>query len=238
MKKTLQTVIAILSATLAITSANANNLFGIDVSSYQGSINWTTVHANGVQFAFAKATEGNYYQDADYKINMANGKSAGVQMGAYDFSRPDLDTPATEANYFWSFAGGKILADGKTISPAIIFDTFNGHVGTSTYTQWFNDWAADVKAKTTNSMAPVINSSCANLCGMEPGLTLGLWVSNYNGENLYTGNPGCSCSVATPWVYWQVTSTGAIGGISGNVDFDAYNGTLTKLKSQEGVGGI
>src|SRR5215469_2154281 len=91
---------AALATALVCQSAQANNLFGIDVSSYQGSINWSTVHSQGAQYAFAKATEGNYYEDADFKNNMNNGKNAGVQMGAYHFARPDLNCVSTEANYF------------------------------------------------------------------------------------------------------------------------------------------
>jgi len=52
------------------------------------------VHSCGAQFAFAKATEGNYYHDSSFTYNMSNGKAAGMQMGAYDFARPDLISPA------------------------------------------------------------------------------------------------------------------------------------------------
>jgi GH25 family lysozyme M1 (1,4-beta-N-acetylmuramidase) len=244
MKKLFSYAAILATAYVATSQARANNLLGIDVSSYQGSINWTSVHSAGVAFAFAQATEGNYHQDSQFKNYMINGKAAGVQMGAAHFSRPDLNTPTTEANYFWSFAGPYIKADGKSISPAVEFETFNGHVGASTYTAWFNAWAAAVQAKTTNSMAPVIYvSTCGGACNLDNTITLGGWLANYNGENLYTGNPWNTCIGCNPWgqnvwVYWQCSSTGSIPGISGNVDLDAFNGTLAKLKSTEGVGGL
>ncbi|EEF60769.1 glycoside hydrolase family 25 protein [Pedosphaera parvula] len=243
MKKLFGYAAILATAYVATSQASATNLLGIDVSAAQGSINWTSVHGAGVEFAFAQATEGNYFQDSKFKSYMTNGKAAGVQMGAAHFARPDLNTPATEANYFWSFAGPYIKADGKSISPAVEFETFNGHVGASTYTAWFNAWAADVKAKTTNSMTPVIYvSSCAGACYLDTSIMLDGWIANYNGENLYTGNPWTSCLCnpwgPTVWDYWQVTSTGSIPGISGNVDLDAFNGTLAKLKSTEGVGGL
>jgi len=242
--KTLFRYAAILATAYVATSqVRATNILGIDVSSYQGSINWASVHSAGVEFAFAQATEGNYFQDSSFKSYMVNGKAAGVQMGAAHFSRPDLNTPATEANYFWSFAGPYIKADGKSISPAVEFETFNGHVGTSTYTAWFNAWSADVKAKTTNSMTPVIYvSSCTGACDLGTNIMLDGWIANYNGENLYTGNPWSSCTTCDPWGtgvwdYWQCSSTGSIPGISGNVDLDAFNGSLATLKADEGVGG-
>src|SRR5271156_2860653 len=78
--------------------AAAQRPLGIDVSSYQGSsdspptnVIWSKVKTNGISFAWAKATEGTYYVDADYVYNTTNAKSAGVLIGAYHFARPDLD---------------------------------------------------------------------------------------------------------------------------------------------------
>src|ERR1700744_1853820 len=85
---------------------NAARPLGIDVSSYQGaSVNWTSVKSSGVTFAWAKATECTGLTDADFAINEAHGKAAGVYMGAYDFAHPNLNTPGAEAAYFWSKAG-------------------------------------------------------------------------------------------------------------------------------------
>src|SRR5882724_7516580 len=142
-------LLAGLALTVATQPTQANNLLGIDVSHYQGSPNWGSVAGCGPKYAFAKATEGNYYHDSSFAYNMSNGKAAGLQMGAYDFARPDLISANTEADYFWAFAGGKIIADGKSLYPMVDFETFNGHVGASTYTAWFNAWSSDVKAKTS-----------------------------------------------------------------------------------------
>src|SRR5258707_1469234 len=120
-------MIAALALTLGAERAQANNLFGIDVSSFQGSINWGSVHNNGAHYAFAKATEGTYYQDAYFNGNMNNGKANGMQMGAYHFARPDTTCPSSQATYFWNFAGGKIIADGKSIFPMVDFEHFAGH---------------------------------------------------------------------------------------------------------------
>ncbi len=240
------------TAAMATSHAGANNILGIDVSSYQGSINWSSVKADGVVFAFAKATEGNYYEDADYNANMSNGKAAGVYMGAYHFCRPGQTTPATQANYFWAFAGGKIVKDQKTIDPMLDFEEFSGADGAANYTAWMNAWSSDVKAKTSHFLHPLIYCSAGTgACDLieydQPGgIYLSAWIANYNGENLYTGNPwdGC-CSCCNAWVtgcgkgnwtYWQVSSTGAISGISGDVDLDAYPLSKADLIAYQGVG--
>jgi len=243
MNKSLNCAAALVSAALAATSAKAaDRVLGIDVSSGNGSINWTDVAANGVTFAYVHATTGDGYTDPDFTNNIVKGKAAGLQMGAYEFSDLYANTPAQEANYFWNHAGAYIKADGKSIMPAIDFEVFSGHDGTSTYTAWFNDWAADVKAKTTAFLHPVIYvSACAGACDLTTNISLSGWVANYNGEDPYTGNPFNSCAGCDPWgpdgwSFWQFTDTGAVGGISGDVDLDVYNGDLADLKAYQGVG--
>ncbi len=236
MKRICTCAAVLATACVGTSSARANNLLGIDVSPGQGSINWTDVKASGVEFAYCAATT-----DWTFTNNMVQGKAAGVQMGACQFGNPSLTTPAQEATYFWNLAGSYVQADGKSISPAITFEVFDGYEGASSYTDWFNKWSADVKAKTSNYMKPVIFvQTYPYACYLGTNIMLGGWLENHNGENLYTGNPwsgNTSCEIWGPgvWVFWQVTYSGSIGGISGDVDLDAFNGTLAELKSEEGV---
>jgi lysozyme len=241
---------AAVALTLSATSLRANNtthsLLGIDVSNNNGSINWTSVYGDGVRWAYAKATEGTGFTDAYYNGNMNNGKAAGLQMGAYEFCHPESGCPSAAINHFWSVAGPKITADGKSIYPMADCEVFNG-VGCSegSYTTWYNDWSVDVKAKTANFLHPIIYVSACNCSHLSTAITLSAWIACYNGQNLYTGNPWSTCCSydrwgstscgANTWTMWQVSSTGSISGISGVVDLDAYNGTLSELISWQGV---
>jgi hypothetical protein len=144
-------------------------------------------------------------------------------------------------------AGPYILADGKSISPAVDFEIFSGTACQPSYTAWFNKFNSLVQGKTTNSLNCVIIVSACNACDLTSSITLGSWILNYNGQNLYTGGPWstcCSCDVwdstgkCNVWNYWGVSGTGSIGGVNGNCDFDAFNGSLSFLKSSQGVGGI
>jgi lysozyme len=248
MKKT--SLLAALALTLGVWQAHANNtthsLFGIDVSNFQGSINWGSVHANGANYAYAKATEGTTFTDAFFSGNMSNGKANGMQMGAYHFAHPENNCVSPESNHFWAVAGGKILNDGKSIFPTLDLEVFSGHSCQNSYTDWCNQWATNVKGKTANFLHPILYISACNACTVNSALTLSAWIADYNGGNLYTGNPWtvcCSCSAAwgssscnnNTWTFWQVSSSGSIGGVSGNCDFDAYNGTLSELKLWQGV---
>ena len=64
---------------------------GIDVSHYSGDIDWTTVQGTGVDFAFAKATEGTDFTDPQFAANWAGMQDAGVVRGAYHYFHPELD---------------------------------------------------------------------------------------------------------------------------------------------------
>ncbi|HZQ46068.1 MAG TPA: GH25 family lysozyme, partial [Verrucomicrobiae bacterium] len=82
-----------LLGTSTIQQAMAQRPIGVDVSHYQGSINWSSVKGAGYSFAWAKATEGTYGEDDTFVNNENNGKGAGVYIGAYHFARPDLTSP-------------------------------------------------------------------------------------------------------------------------------------------------
>src|SRR5690242_2604799 len=120
-------LIVALGLSVVARDAQANNLLGIDVSNYQGSINWGSVAGCGPKYAFAKASEGVSYHDPYYAGNMNGGKAAGLQMGAYHFAHPASNCPDAEADYFWAYAGGKIVADGESIYPMVDFESFGGH---------------------------------------------------------------------------------------------------------------
>ena len=235
---------AVLLLTVCLTASTLmGGPLGIDVSSAQGSINWAEVYAAGVKFAFAKATEGNYYEDTLFTANMVNGKAAGVQMGAYHYSRPDINCPSTEATYFWNFAGGYIKSDGKSIYPVVNFETFEGVSCVSNYTAWFNTWSVDVKAKTATFLHPVLyTSACGGACLLTTSIGLSAFIANPSSG--VTSGPWSTCEccnawdpcTGNDWTYWQY-GTGSINGITGTVDLDTFDGTLATLKSTQGVGG-
>src|ERR1043166_5094255 len=72
-----------LALAFAPVSVMAQRPLGIDVSDYQGSINWTSVKGAGIAFAWTKATEGVGGLQAQFANNEANAKAAGEPIGAY-----------------------------------------------------------------------------------------------------------------------------------------------------------
>ena len=208
---------------------------GIDVSSFQGSsVNWTSVKAAGITFAWAKATEGTTVTDSTFSGNMSRGKAAGVAMGAYDFAHPESNTPAAESGHFWGVAGSQITADGKSFTPMLDFEVFSGHVGASSLADWANQWCFDIQndaSLTGVAVKPIIYTSACSACNFNTSVAQ--WfsdVADYNGQSSQTSTPwttctGCEVWGAGVWNVWQYTDCASVSGVSGCVDGDVINGT-------------
>jgi len=83
-----------------LSGAAAQNPKGIDVSHWQGTINWNSVKSAGYTFAFIKATEGTSYTSDTFSAQYTGAYNAGIIRGAYHFATPDTSSGATQATFF------------------------------------------------------------------------------------------------------------------------------------------
>ncbi len=102
--------------------ADGNTIEGVDVSHYDGDIDWALVKADGIEFAVAKASESITNLDPTFGTNRQNAKAMGVAFGAYHFFRAD-DDPVVQANHFLDAIGS--VEDGE-ISPVLDLETADG----------------------------------------------------------------------------------------------------------------
>ena len=79
---------------------------GIDVSHFQGAVNWSLAAGSGVQFAYMKATEGTTFVDPQFSSNYSGSAAAGLLRGAYHFAHPDSSSGITQAQFFAANGGG------------------------------------------------------------------------------------------------------------------------------------
>ena len=113
----LAAAVSLTTLLLSARIADAQRAVGIDVSSFQDTIDWTTVAkpvaqgGGGIQFAFIRASRGRatststlVNKDSTYDANIADAKSAGVLAGAYHYARYDINDPLEEANDFLAVA--------------------------------------------------------------------------------------------------------------------------------------
>ena len=84
---------------------------GIDVSHYQGGIDWEDIEKQGVEFAYIKATEGSSYVDECYESNRKKAEETGIHIGFYHFF--SFESPGiTQAEHYIGTVGG---LEGKLI---------------------------------------------------------------------------------------------------------------------------
>ena len=202
------------------TAAISSYVEGIDVSKWQGVINWPMVAAAGKQFTIAKATEGVGYEDGTYDANKAGATAAGLAFGAYHFARPDLNPDgASEADWFVDTAG---------YQPGMIIPTLDlERHGTLTDAQliaWVKAWLGRVYERL--GVRPMIYAS-PSFWTTYMGNTR--WFADNGYAILWVAHWGVT-SPSVPatnwggrsWTFWQYTSNGTVPGISGDVDLDRY----------------
>src|SRR5215218_10339800 len=83
---------------------------GVDVSNHQDRIDWARARADGISFAYVKASEGTTFADPKYAAHTTGARGARIRTGAYHFARPDTNSSDTrrdaraEADWFLALA--------------------------------------------------------------------------------------------------------------------------------------
>ncbi|KAG0705635.1 glycoside hydrolase family 25 protein [Suillus ampliporus] len=206
---------------------------GIDVSSYQPNVDWTTVKNNGISFVYIKATEGTDYVNPSFSSQYIGATDAGLIRGGYHFAHPDLSSGATQADYFLANGGGW-SADGITLPGAL--DIEYNPSGSECYgltasqmVSWIQSFSNTYEAATGRYPVIYTTTDWWTTCTGNSaafGNTNPLWIAIY------------STSVGTlpaGWGYetfWQYADSGPNPG-----DADLFNGDaagLTRYYSERG----
>jgi lysozyme len=191
----------------------------IDVSHFQGSVNWAEVVAAGIVFAFAKATDGITYVDPEFATNWAAMKSAGLLRGAYHFFEP-TDDAESQANNFLS-----AVSLGSGDLPAVLDVEITGGVSSAELWSGVSTWLQAVQESTGKQPILYIAPDFWNDNSPDLALTsYPLWLADY--ASTPTLPDGW-----TTWKFWQHSETGTVSGVSGSVDLDLFNGTLQQLRA-------
>jgi lysozyme len=194
---------------------------GIDVSYYQGTIDWKAVKNDGVAFAFIRVSDGTGFIDPNFPTYWAESRAAGIVHGAYQYFRPGSD-PIAQADLLLSKIGSAMQPDD--LPPVIDVETTDG-LGTSAVAAAVKAWVDHVAAAI--GRPPIIYTgfySWRDMVGGADMTTSPLWHAQYT---------TASCpNIAAPWTswaVWQYTSTGTVAGISSAMDVDRWNGDMASL---------
>ena len=222
--KTATVIVATLAAVTG-TAFSAAAETGVDVSRWQHgtSLSWSSVKADGISFAFIKATEGRSYTNPYFASDWSATRSVGIYHGAYHFARPSVGSAAAQARYFVSRAG---LADAPGDLPPVLDLEATGGLGVSALRSWTATWLKTVHDLT--GRRPIIYTSPSfwesDLGNSTAFRAYPLWIAHYT-----TGSPRVPGGWDS-WTFWQSTSRGRVSGISGDVDMNTFNGTRVQLK--------
>ncbi len=94
-------VLAVLNGVIILNARAAEEypVKGVDVSAYQGEIDWEKLTSQNILFAFIKATEGSSFCDKNFAYNYAEAQKNGVAVGAYHFFSYDSDGKTQAENF-------------------------------------------------------------------------------------------------------------------------------------------
>ncbi|MER7775291.1 lysozyme [Streptomyces sp. NPDC096191] len=205
----------------------ASQIEGVDVSSHQGNVAWSTLWKSGVKWAYVKATEGTSYRNPYFAQQYGGSYDTGMIRGAYHFATPDTSGGKAQADYFVDH-GGAWSKDGKTL-PGVLDIEYNPYGATcygKTKTQmvsWIKSFVDRYEARTGREAAIYTSTNWWTQCTGNSsafGASNPLWVARY-----------ASSVGALPagWDFhtmWQYTSTGKTVG-----DHNKFNGSLDRVKA-------
>lgn len=199
--------------TLLAFSPSSKKLYnGIDVSEWQGDINYSQVADDDIKIVYIKASEGNNYVDPYFKDNYTNAKANGLKVGFYHFLTAQNTSDAiSEANFFVSVI--KDLSSDCRL--AMDFEVFDGLSKTE-----INDiskvFLEEVKRLTNKDVVIYSNAyNAANTFSKELASEYPIWVANYFVSEPENGN-------WNTWIGFQYSNQRLISGINGYVDKDYF----------------
>lgn len=197
------------------------NLIGIDVSHFQGAVNWAEVRGAGCAFAFAKATESTSIVDPEFATNWNGIKAAGLVRGAYHFFRAEQDGVAQATHFLQT-----VQLETGDLPPVIDIELNDGVTG-SRLIAGVGNWI-DTVAQATG-MTPLIYTNTPFWDEyMNDGFgKFPLWLAHYTGAPTPEPLP----HGWTDWTFWQYSQSLTIPGVNGNADHNRFNGSQSDLQA-------
>ncbi|MEJ8733904.1 glycoside hydrolase family 25 protein [Mediterraneibacter sp. ICN-202921] len=194
---------------------------GIDVSEFQGEIDWKAVKESGMSFAVIRlgyrgyGEEGKLVLDAKFEQNIQGAQKAGLKTGVYFFSQAVSDTEAKEEAAF-------VLAqlEGKKLELPVVFDTeeIKGDTARTDgntreqYTENCKVFCEEIEDAGYDTMIYANMKWMAFTLYMERLTEYDIWYADYEAK------PQCPYAFSM----WQYSETGAVPGIEGNVDLNIW----------------
>lgn len=194
---------------------------GIDVSHYQGQIDWSLTGKDEIDFCYIKATEGKSYKDPLFKFNLQQAKFHGLKVGAYHYYRFKVSPKGQFDNY--TQTAKKLMID---LPPAIDVEYKNNEIlynrrNKKLFIEELKLFLSMIEDH--YGVKPIIYTNVNfynNLLSRE--INDNLWISDLRSKSL-------NYLDSSQWVFWQHSFVGRKKGINSYVDLNVFNGEKNKL---------
>ena len=207
----------------AIEYPEGYSVYGIDISRYQGDINWEllcnqgVIHDNPVRFVFMKATQGTDKVDPTFTYNFQQARKYGFRRSAYHFFTPSVN--AKEQAAF--FIKHVTLEDGD-LPPVLDVEHAPEGMSDQEFKWSVLEWLSLVERH--YKVKPILYTYYSFKLRYLNDIIFEqypYWIAHYDVDQVaYKG----------PWCFWQFSDKGQLPGIKGHVDLDVFRGTLEELR--------
>lgn len=188
---------------------------GIDISNWQGDVDFNLIKEDGVKVAIVKATEGTGFLDKKLSRNYEGFKGVGIKFGTYHFFRGNSNE-IDQADYYCN-----AIKDMK-LDVAPVIDVEDGdYLGQTELTNRVIRFIDRVKERTGLTCMIYCNQNYANNFLDNRLSKYPLWIAHYYQNNYADDN-----KIWTKWAGWQYTDKGTIKGIDGPVDMNEFTSDI------------
>lgn len=198
---------------------------GVDVSHYQGEIDWPAIAKQDIEFAYVKATEGSGSRDERFDANWSGARASGLRTGAYHFFSYDSSGLDQAENFI-----ATVPAESDALPPVIDVEAYGGYdARPASRADVLPQLRAMVEALQKHyGKPPVIytTSRFYRLYISGEFQDCGVWIRDvFHRPRLPDGRR---------WMFWQYSSRGRLNGTHGvepYIDLNVYFGTTEQLVS-------
>lgn len=197
---------------------------GVDVSSYQGDIDWQVLSGQEIDFAFIKATEGSGFADRYFEYNYTEALKTDLRVGAYHFFSYDSGGDTQAENFI------KTVPKADNMLPPVVDVEFYGDKADNPPSREYVEKELKTmlnRLEENYGLKPIIYATkkSYNLYLSGDYEEYDIWIR----DMLFYP----SLNDGREWTFWQYTDKGKLDGYYGeekHIDMNVFNGTLEELK--------
>lgn len=193
---------------------------GIDVSKWQGTINWSKVKADGIDFAFIRCGNTSLSSfainaDSKFATNVKNAYAAGIKVGVYYYSGA---TSATEAKKEANYVLSQIKSYKSKIALPVVMDYETN--GSDRIYKCYKNTSKSTRTNFVKTFCSVLENAGfdGGVYASKAWLTDFFSMSSLTAYSSWVAQWASSTSYAYDYDFWQYSDSGDINGISGYVD--------------------